>query len=281
MHSAGPGAPLVLTPFEQILLVLTAYGIKPLYMLLAARCLVRHRNAAASEVRVAWRGLAVFLLGETACAANYLLLDGRYGLVQAVHDAGMIATFALLARAMTHGADLRVIAYSDPARACVMKRLCRRCIKTEPVRCMLRTGQVWLTAVAAVAAALPLTIPLRPVRYETTVLGRPVTLEHGWWEQWVQARAAPLAAVMLFSLAAAAARPGTRRGHRSALPLLCLAAGPAGFALLRTVVAFPFLSAIVWMGFWEEASELAMVLVVSRWMRGWNDRALRARRMAG
>jgi hypothetical protein len=45
--------------------------------------------------------------------------------------------------------------------------------------------------------------------------------------------------------------------------------GPAGFAWLRALVAFPFLDRIVWMGFWEEASELALVLLVTRLTAEW------------
>lgn len=273
VSTLNPETLLVLSPAEQLLLVTTAFIVKPAYMLGAAALLHRFRDTALRELRLVWFALASFLVGEAACGLNYLAFDGESHLVQLLHDLGMAGCFAMLVRAAMHALEETVLRATHPDKACTLLRICRVCVKHSPVRCMLHTGRLWLTAVALVAAAMPLTIGLRPVRYETIVFGWSAVLQHGLADQIVEARAFPLAALLLLAGSLWTQlrwRPGSR--SVAADWLLATGLGFAAFSWMRVGVAFPLLDRIVWMEFWEEASELALIVLVGKGMRGWERR---------
>lgn len=262
--SHSPSTPLELSFAAQVLVVVTAFGIKPLCMALNGWYMYRFRAVRSAEMRLAGCALAIFLAGETACALNYVLFASECYAVQMFHDLGMALTFALLARALLAAIDGEVLHAEDPRRACALLPLCRRCVKHGGATCPVRTAQRWVVVALAVVAVLPLTVPLRPVRYEAVIFGQPAVLEHGLAEQVAEARVAPLVALacLLAALARAPVDP----------TMLSLGAGACAFAFFRVLTAFPFLDRIVFMGFWEEASELAMVVMLGKWIHGWSRR---------
>lgn len=259
-----PSTPIELSFAAQLLVVVTAFCIKPFCMLLNGWYLYRFRAVRSAEMRLAGRALAVFLAGETACMVNYLLFASECYAVQVFHDLGMALSFALFARALLEAFDAEVLHAEDAHRACALLPLCRRCVKRGGSTCPVRTAQRWLVVALAVLTVLPLTVPLRPVRYEAVIFGTPAVLEHGLAEQVAEARVAPLLA-LVFLIAALARVPADPT-------LLALGAGFCAFAFFRTLTAFPFLDRIVFMGFWEEASELAMVVILGKWIHGWSRR---------
>jgi len=271
MLSPVPSVPIDLSLFEQLLVVGTAFVMKPVYMLLTLRYLLLLRRVEAPELRMAWWGLAWFFLGETCCGLNYLFRGTEYSWIQMSHDIGMVVTFALLARAGVQAVDLRILNYSAEVRRCALLSVCRECKKYRSTCCMLDSSRSWIIGLLLLGMVLPLTIPLQPVRFETVIFGDPTILEHGLAQQILEIRVLPLVSILLLAFAFYVNRSRPQAGSLVIL-LICLALGPGGFAAMRTVIVFPFLKAIVWMGFWEEASETAMVFVIGTWMQSWNRR---------
>jgi hypothetical protein len=248
----------------------TAFVLKPFYMILTCHYLLRFRKAKVPEISMAWWALFWFLGGEVACGLNYVFYDTEYSWIQMSHDVGMVMTFALLARTATLVLDWRVLNYSSTVRRCALLGVCRSCVKYRPGPCLLSSAQPWLIGALSLLFILPLTIPVQPVRYETEVFGFPTVLEHGYLAQVVEIRILPILGLLPLG---AAAWMGSQLGAFLGVHFLtALALGPGGFSMMRVITAFPFLGAIVWMGFWEEASETAMVWLVGRWMAAWSGR---------
>lgn len=248
---------------EQWIVLVTAFGVKPAYMLLSLGLTVMlARSQAADLLALAW-GLGLFLAGEAACAFNYVALGGESLLWEYFHDYGMVAGFACVAWAVLEGADRRIIRFSASRERCAALALCRRCVKFDSAApCGLpRVFGFGLLALAALAL-LPLCAPLVPVAYTTEVARATVTYAAPFAAQWFVLRYCPLLALAL--LAAAWAALQLRRDHEVALPKLLLAAalGPLGFSLMRQYLLSAFRHDLVWYTSWEEITELLFVLGV-------------------
>ena len=89
--------------------------------------------------------MASFVLGEGACAANYLVADNAGLWLEFLHGAGMVGTYALVFGSLFVFSDEHILHYSDSGRRCNMQRLCRQCWKNETVDCgLFRIGLIVL-----------------------------------------------------------------------------------------------------------------------------------------
>src|SRR5208283_1250422 len=104
--------------FEQWLVAVTAFGIKPAYVLISLATILwlwRQRSPDLVALRC---GLIAFWLGENACSVDYLMLQGNSDLWEYFHNFGMTVCFSFVTYALLEGLDRRLIKYSAAKDRC-------------------------------------------------------------------------------------------------------------------------------------------------------------------
>jgi len=247
--------------FEQWAIVVTGFGIKPLYMLISlvlVWVLRRQRDADLAALR--W-GLLCFFLGEAFCATNYLAFGEQSLLAEYLHCYGMVLCFGLVTYALLEGLDLRVVRYSDPDQRCAALSLCRGCIKHGHPVCRLQQLFVFIILAQLVLALMPLGAELKAVSYNTRILGTPYNYVHFVPHQLYETRVCPLVALPLFAASFLALRPW--RSVPWSKVLFAAGMGFFGFGMFRLVLFQAYDGDLFWFVSWEEWTELLFMAGVA------------------
>lgn len=260
LSAPSPGkVTLVDTSFlEQVVVVATAFVVKPVYMLLAlilGIVLIRRPD---HDLVLLGRGMLLFFVGEALCALR-VVIGGACDPLEVGHGLGMVAMGAWVAWGLIELVDRRVLGYSDLGRTCVLSRFCQRCWKREDVRCGLQRTMLFLLPVFALLCLVPLTAIPRPQVLDYPVFGSMVRDEVTPFIEILQIRVYPLLALWLFAVAfidVLAGKPGLERAKAP----FFVGMGFLTFALLRFLLQQAFGEAVFWANAWEEATELATVL---------------------
>jgi hypothetical protein len=263
--TGGAACPFRLTSqFEQWVVIVTAFGIKPAYMLLSLGLIVWLRRGHAPDLSALRWGLILFLAGEGACAFNYVALGGRSELWEFLHDYGMVAGFSFVAWAVLEALDGRMIKFSAAPDRCAALSLCRRCVKYDTTApCGLtRIFNVALLALLVVVL-LPFCAPLQPLAYTTDINGTKVAYAATLPTQWLVMRYCPALAAALLGASWLALRFQRTHSVATAKMLLAAALGPFGFGFLRLFLLAAFRDDLVWYTTWEEFTELLFILGVA------------------
>lgn len=245
--------------FEQWLVVITALGVKPAYMLLSLVLILwLWRCRSADLVALRW-GLIAFLAGEIACAVNYLAFGGRSAVTDYLHSYGMAVGFSFIAYAALEGLDVRVIKYSPAKDRCAFLSLCRSCIKYAEVPCALRqVFAFFIPALALVALMLP-AAGLSAAACQTRVLDSEQIFANPLWSQLFEGRYCAAAAVLLLAVSWAALQFKRQEPVATAKIVLAAALGPLGFGLLRLFLRTAYAQNLAWANIWEELTELLFI----------------------
>jgi len=246
---------------QQWAIVLSAFLVKPLYMILSLILIVVLRRGQEQGLVLLRRALSCFLVGEIFCAANYLFFSGRSAALEIGHQAGMIGMSILLPWGLLTLMDVRVLHVTEPTHPCALAPLCRRCWKREPVTCGAPRLFVWSLPMLAVLALIPLAAPLQLVRVILPVFGTPVVYETDTTIQLLEYRLYPVLAAIFFLGAWVSLLGGASRIRR-AQPLFFSGFGFMSFALLRFFLFRAFQPYLSWSDTWEELTELFTVIAI-------------------
>jgi rhodanese-related sulfurtransferase len=249
--------------YEQWAAVVTAFGVKPLYMALSLVLILWIRKQTAPDIVALRWAMIMFLAGESFCALNYLLFNERSYLMEHFHSYGMVLSMAFFAWFMMETFDARIMHFSHPSATCAWVPLCQRCIKHSAVPCGLRRLFLLILVPAVmVISLLPLGMALRYNAYSTTILGSTYGYFHPVIHQMFEHRYLPVVAF----LCGAASWGMLVLFERHPLPiskfLFAAALGAIGFSFFRLLLLAPFADNQVWFVFWEEITELLYVLAV-------------------
>lgn len=249
--------------YEQLVISIAAFGLKPAYMVLSLALALLLRRARGRDMAILAAALWAFFIGEAFCAVNYLFFgEGSY-LIEYLHSAGMTASFGLAAWAIMEALDARVLHLSDRGRACPLLPLCRTCWKHDGGVCRATQLFRWLVLMALALCWMPLLAPLTRVVYNTDILGTWYTYGHPALYQSYEIRVLPVYAMIFF---AAALVPLWSRRHDAlalAKPLASLGAGFLGFSLFRLTLLALYRDSMTWFAAWEEITEFQFVVGVA------------------
>jgi hypothetical protein len=244
---------------EQWLVVITAFGVKPAYMLLSLIWIIwLWQRQAPDLVALRW-GLIFFLGGETACAANYILFSGNSALTDYLHSYGMALGFSFVSYAVLEGMDFRLIKYSRAKDRCAALSLCRACIKYAEVPCGLRRLFSFLIPAMVVISLMLPCAALKPQAHRVIILNAPQDFPSPMWSQLFEGRyCAWISAVLL--LVSWGVLSLKRNDPVPAAKLFFAAAmGPLGFGLMRLFLRTTYREDLAWANIWEEVTELIFV----------------------
>jgi rhodanese-related sulfurtransferase len=247
-------------PWEQALAVLSYFVIKPIYMLLSLVVVaVLWKSAAADLVALRW-GTIAFFLGESACAVNYFGYQETSYLWEYLHAAGMFVCFGFVAYAILEAIDDRILGLSDPERRCAAVRLCGACSKHADVPCGLRRSfYVLIPAVMLIALMVP-AADWRDHSYNTLIFGQAYNYGHLRAFQQVENWYCPAAALAMLGASLAILLVKRRAPVAWAKIALAAGLGPLGFGMFRMLLGAAYVGNRVWFLFWEEATELMLML---------------------
>jgi thiosulfate sulfurtransferase len=245
---------------EQALAVASYFLVKPIYMLLSlAVVAVLWRARSGDLVALRW-GMVFFFLGETACAVNYFGFKETSYLWEYLHGAGMFVCFGFVAYAVMESVDHRILGLSDPDRRCAAARLCGACIKNASVPCGLKRSFYLVIASLIVVAMMVPTAGWRDNSYNTLIFGEAYNYGHLRVFQQVENWYCPAAAVAMFAISLAILLVKRDKPIGPAKIALAAGLGPLGFGMFRMLLGAAYDQNRVWFLFWEETTELLLVL---------------------
>jgi len=250
-------------PFEEWVVVVTAFGAKPAYMLISLACVVWLWRQRSPDLVALRRGLLVFWLGEAACAVNFTVFQGFSDLWEYFHNFGMAVGFSFVTYAVLDGIDRRLVKYSAAKDRCAALSLCRACIKYADVPCGLRRVFAMLIPATMVVACMPLCVGLKPSVFDTHVFGSPVHYAEALSDQLFEIRYCPALALVLLAASWLVLQFKRVEPVPLAKVLFAAAMGPLGFGLMRLFLTAAYHENAVWSNAWEELTELLFTIAVA------------------
>ena len=248
--------------FEQWLVVATAFGIKPAYLLLSLVTIIwLWRQRSPDLVALRW-GLIAFWLGENACSVDYLLLNGNSDLWEYLHNFGMAVCFSFVTYALLEGMDRRLIKYSAAQDRCAALSLCRACIKYTDAPCGLRRVFAMLIPATMIMTVMLLNADIKPSAYDTRIVGVSVHYTELLSDQLFELRYCPALAMLLLAAAWLVLLFKRVEPVPLAKVLFAAAIGPLGFGFMRLFLYGAYHDDLILFVVWEEITELIFTFAV-------------------
>ncbi len=254
---------LELTTVQQIVAFCSGGVIKPCYMLLTLVLIIwlSRRQNSDRGLTLLLHGLIWFFAGEAFCAVNfYFHSPGFFYPFNLLHGLGMVAMSALIPLGLFRLLDEKVLHYGDPEGPCLVQRFCRHCAKREAVRCGLHDLMLFAPPALAIVAFMPWTADLHPVFFTTQVFGSALEYGDPLGNQLIELRAYPLLGVAGCVATLVLLLWGGPKSVRRVEPLLFVSFGLVSYPLLRYLLVNAYLDQPYWSDFWEETTELLMIL---------------------
>ncbi|MHC4617881.1 MAG: rhodanese-like domain-containing protein [Planctomycetota bacterium] len=247
---------------EQLLTVVSAFGIKPTYTLLSLILIIILWRSRSPDLAALRWSMICFFVGENFCAANYIFFRDTSYLFEYFHSFGMLLSFAFATYALLEGIDRRILMLSDPDRKCAALSLCRKCIKYENVSCGLKWAFFIIIPALAIVAVMPLCGDWHKTSYNTMIFGTFYHYTRRLIYQQFEMQYCPIAAIALLSVSLLILT--LKRENPLPLAKIFFAAGvgPLGFGMFRSILTAMYSQDLVWFAFWEESTELLFIMGV-------------------
>lgn len=247
--------------YEQWTAVISAFGIKPLYMLLSLVVVVVLIRRSAPDLTALRWAFIFFFIGEAFCALNYLFFHENSHLFEYFHSYGMVVAFGFTCYAILEGLDIRVFKLSNPDKRCAGLELCGSCIKYKDVPCGARRLFLLLIVLVGILTIIPLLATPNTTSYNTDILGTRYNYSHPVILQIFEIRYLPIWAFGLFSIAFISLWLEKDRPVSIVTKLFFAAGmGALSFSMFRLVLNAVYQNNLVWATFWEELTELLYVI---------------------
>lgn len=228
---------------QQAAQVAAGLYIKPAYMLIAILLIMILGGQTVRPMRALFWGLIAFLAGETFCAINFIAYRHESILSEYLHSYGMALAFGFLVYSLIEVFDLR--------------------FRWENHSAASRRAGMFAALMISILALLPLTVPLSPTTYQTELFGFDYAYARFDFYQWYEARTLPLLAFACLIAAWLVMLTAKNTSIPQAAKMLFSAgAGALGFSIFRVVLGALYANQLVWFEFWEETTELMMVVTV-------------------
>lgn len=260
--SAPTAAPVQqLTVAQQVVAFGSGAVIKPLYMLLSVILFIVLRREKSAGLVLLRQGMLWFFVGEAFCAVDYYCrLSGPFSPFDLLHGLGMVAMSVFIPWGIYRLLDERFLHFSDPAERCLAQRFCGRCAKREAVRCGLHDLMLFMLLGLAVVALMPWSSALQPTRRVAMVFSSAVEYGQPIINQIIELRVFPIIGGAGLLLTFGILLLGGPAAVRRAEPVFYVSIGFTSYPLLRHLLMNAYRDQLYWSDFWEETTELLMIL---------------------
>jgi hypothetical protein len=253
--------------FDQAALLGAIFFIKPVYMILALAAIFLFGQHMPKALIFS---LISFLVGETACAVNIIFFFYESVGLEYLHSYFMVVCLGFLVFAAIEVVDHNFLHFSDLNAKCALVGTCRRCSKFSEGPCILRRYFQWAIGLTALIAFMPLMALPRPISYNVSVFGFLRNLSHPLQIQIFEIRYSPLAGLVLLIISwfFLTVRGHTQNGILKSKIFLASSAGFLAFSFMRLAFFTFYWDNLVWFVFWEELTELILVvgIMLSVWL---------------
>jgi hypothetical protein len=248
--------------YTQWLVVLTGLVVKPVYMVLSLILIILlWKQKSRAIVLIRW-ALVLFLLGESFCAANYLVTGGENEILEILHGLGMVGLSSFLPWGMFTLADHYILHFSEEKKNCTLLPLCGKCWKQYNVSCGLKRLFLFAAPTLAVIALIPITIPLRPINVAMMVFDVETQFNFSIGVLYWELRLYPILAFLLMISSIILLKGGRKRIQVAQAPFF-VGFGFLLYSLFRFFLLYSFENFPHWANFWEEITELIMIIGLS------------------
>jgi len=264
VDTAAPGhlaAVRPLSPWLQWATVVTAFGVKPFYMILSLLIALWLRRRRAADLAALKWAMVFFFAGELFCAVNYLFFAEGSSLAEYLHMFGMAIAFGFTVLAVAEFADERVIHFSAPGKSCSLLAACGKCYKNADIACSLRVIFTIIAPCLIFFCAMPLLVETRFALQRVVILGTPYTYSHPLIYQLFEIRYAPAVAALFFSAALLELLLRRERSFQLAKFFFSGGAGFLAFGMFRLILLSLYRDNLAWFVIWEELTELLYVVM--------------------
>jgi hypothetical protein len=261
-----PITQLKLSLGTQWLTTFLAVAVKPAYMILSLLIIIWLWRTSEPSLRLIRWALILFLGGEMFCALNYLLANSQSDLLEILHSLGMVGMSMFLPWGFLLLIDDRLIHFSVKNSKCEWIKFCGSCWKFTEATCKFKQLSWFVIPAIAAVALLPLPAPISSSHMVTWVLGNESHFVLSPLMQWLEFRIFPLLAC-LFILVSLFFMTGNMAGLKKAQGFFFLGFGFMMYSLLRFFLNSGFAGLPQWSNFWEEMTELMMVMGLAIFLR--------------
>lgn len=264
--------PLVVPFFDQLAVTVAAYGMKPLYMLLAGTMAYRMRKSTSQDLRYLMIGLISFFAGEMICAVNYLSTGSLNDPLEILHGLGMVGAGIFIPWSFFIFMDERVLHLSSEDRRCGFLPFCGRCGKKDESGCGMKRVIRYTIPGFILVALIPLTRPLEPYMHTIVIFKSNVLFPSTHALQYSEFIVYPVISALLFAASGMALLKTDDMSSwaRFFFPGL----GFMTFSFFRFVLTYAFLPSPVWSNIWEEVTELLAILFIALILRIFREQLL-------
>jgi rhodanese-related sulfurtransferase len=254
-----------LSLFEQIIPILSGFVIKPSHMILSlVMILVLWKSRVDGDLKILNWGLGFLLLGELFCAINFLFFADDSLLSEYFHNYGMLLGFGFIFFAMFEGLDERIFRFSALKKPCMFIPLCEKCFKNAEVSCKVKNIFLWACIFLAILSMIPFLVPIHADSYMTEIFGTLHQYAKVSVFQYYEFRVIPIVSVLSFL----AAYTLQKLSPNKILPIasrVFFSGGLGGlfFSIFRLLLGSAFQNQLHFSDFWEEATEMMLVVLVA------------------
>ena len=249
---------------DQLMVVITAFVIKPLYMLISFSLVWILKNARSSDLIALRWGLLAFFIGEAFCSINYLIFHDKSILSEFLHNYGMVVSFAFIGYAFQESLDKYVIQYSHPTKRCSFIGLCNNCIKSQDVPCRVKQIFKFSLIILGSLAFIPLLAEVREISYYVDIIGTPYNFIRPRVHQLFEIRYSPLLALLMFLIAFLSMHFSKEKQIPELARISVFAGiGALGFGIFRLFFNSVFAKNLAWSASWEELTEFILMIAIA------------------
>jgi hypothetical protein len=252
---------LVISWFDQLITLISGFIIKPTYMILAGVLIFRMHTVQSKDLRYIWYSLIGFFMGEFICAVNYYVASGTNDVLEVIHGLGMVWMWIFLPWGLFLFIDERLIHFSAPEVRCALHNFCVHCRKKEPYPCGVQQLFLFFAIALVLITLIPLTHPLNPYEFVISIFDEPTWFVSRGSVQVIELFIYSALAAILFITSMVVLK--TRNETRPATYYFFTGFGFMSFSLFRFFFTFTFEQNPVWSNFWEETTELILVVGVA------------------
>ncbi len=244
----------------QLVAFASGFVIKPAYMLLMLYVIWHLHGKAGHDLRILKYGIAVFLVGESFCAINYLFFGDESHLIDWVHGSAMAVGLSIIMLGFICFFDDRMIFYSDSGKRCALTGFCRSCRKYSEASCGLEKIFTFFAFALSTVSLMPLLSPLVPIRQEVIIFEKETLYYYSMFEQVFDLRVYPVAAFALLAASAVILWAMKDSPVRVSKYPFVFGAGFFVFSFFRYIFLYCYKDQVIWRVFWEEFTELLLVV---------------------
>ncbi len=244
---------------EQLMLVLSAFVVKPLYMILSFLLFFLLKRTSLT-IRALRYSMLAFFLGEAFCAINYLFTNEESLVLEYLHSFGMLVSFGFVIFAALHYVSQNIIRFENKQQNCLFIKDCKQCYKYKSVSCKLQNSMLFVTIIFFILAFIPLLVPILPISYNTNIYDTFYNSTHFNIFQLFEKRYLSHVSILLFFISFLSVKFFSDFFY--AKIFFSAAMGMLSFSFFRIVLLSLFAENMIWFAVLEEITELMFIITL-------------------